>query len=134
MGTNADFKMDWDNVRIFLSVARAGQFSAAASQLRIDNGTVGRRINALEKPPRSPVSANDWKRADRRRRSVVRDYRRSRSPLLRAQGDFSQSDVELSGTVRLAAPDGFTTLFRCSRLGHLKTRYPSLTVQLVPMS
>jgi regulatory helix-turn-helix LysR family protein len=51
MGTNADFKMDWDNVRIFLSVARAGQFSAAASQLRIDNGTVGRRINALEKPP-----------------------------------------------------------------------------------
>jgi len=49
MGTNADFKMDWDNIRIFLSVARAGQFSAAASQLRIDNGTVGRRINALEK-------------------------------------------------------------------------------------
>ena len=46
---NADFQMDRDNIRIFLSVARAGQFSAAASQLRIDNGTVGRRINALEK-------------------------------------------------------------------------------------
>jgi hypothetical protein len=41
--------MHWDNIRIFLSVARAGQFSAAALQLRIDNGTVGRRINALEK-------------------------------------------------------------------------------------
>jgi DNA-binding transcriptional LysR family regulator len=54
--------------------------------------------------------------------------------LLRAQGDLSQSDVELSGTVRIAAPDGFTTLFLCSRLGHLKAKYPSLTVQLVPMS
>jgi DNA-binding transcriptional LysR family regulator len=40
--------MDWDNIRIFLSVARARQFSAAASQLRLDNATVGRRINALE--------------------------------------------------------------------------------------
>ena len=49
MGMNADFQMDWDNIRIFLSVARAGQFSAAASQLRLDNATVGRRINALEK-------------------------------------------------------------------------------------
>jgi DNA-binding transcriptional LysR family regulator len=36
--------------------------------------------------------------------------------------------------VRIAAPDGFTTFFLCSRLGHLKARYPSLTVQLVPMS
>jgi len=36
--------------------------------------------------------------------------------------------------VRIAAPDGFTTLFLCSRLGHLKAKYPSLTVQLVPMS
>jgi DNA-binding transcriptional LysR family regulator len=33
------------------------------------------------------------------------------SLLLRAQGDLSQSDVEHSGTVRVATPDGFTTLF-----------------------
>ena len=41
--------MDWDNIRVFLSVARAGQFLAAARQLRIDHGTVSRRIGALEK-------------------------------------------------------------------------------------
>lgn len=54
--------------------------------------------------------------------------------LLRAQGDLSESDVELSGTVRVAAPDGFTALFLCSRLSKLKRKYPSLTIQLVPMS
>jgi DNA-binding transcriptional LysR family regulator len=43
------FRMDWDNIRIFLSVARTGQFSAAASQLHIDDSTVARRIGALEK-------------------------------------------------------------------------------------
>ena len=39
--------MDWDNVRVFLAVARVGQFVAAAKRLRIDHATVSRRIAAL---------------------------------------------------------------------------------------
>ena len=134
--TNADFQMDWDNIRIFLRVARAGQFSAAASQLRIDNGTVGRRITALEKSlgvrlfDRQTTGCVLTGAGDR----LYKAAEEVEAQLLRAQGDLSQSDVELSGTVRIAAPDGFTTLFLCSRLGHLKAKYPSLTVQLVPMS
>jgi len=136
MGTNADFQMDWDNIRIFLSVARAGQFSAAASQLRLDNGTVGRRINALEKSlgvrlfDRQTTGSVLTAAGDR----LYKTAEEVEAQLLRAQGDLSHSDVELSGTVRIAAPDGFTTLFLCSRLGRLKAKYPSLTVQLVPTS
>jgi DNA-binding transcriptional LysR family regulator len=128
--------MDWDNIRIFLSVARAGQFSAAAWQLRIDNGTVGRRINALEKSlgvrlfDRQTTGSVLTAAGDR----LYKAAEEVEAQLLRAQSDLSRSDVELSGTVRIAAPDGFTTLFLCSRLGLFKTRYPSLTVQLVPMS
>jgi DNA-binding transcriptional LysR family regulator len=128
--------MDWDNIRIFLSVARAGQFSAAAWQLGIDNGTVGRRINALEKSlgvrlfDRQTTGSVLTAAGDR----LYRTAEEVEAQLLRAQGDLSRSDVELSGTVRIAAPDGFTTLFLSSRLGHLKAKYPSLTVQLVPMS
>jgi plasmid stability protein len=40
--------MDWDNVRVFLAVARGGQFVAAAKRLRLDNATVSRRIAALD--------------------------------------------------------------------------------------
>ena len=40
--------MDWDNVRVFLAVARAGQFVAAARRLKLDHATVSRRIAALE--------------------------------------------------------------------------------------
>jgi len=128
--------MDWDNIRIFLSVARAGQFSAAALQLRVDNGTVGRRINALEKSlgvrlfDRQTTGSVLTAAGDR----LYKTAEEVEAQLLRAQGDLSRSDVELSGTVRIAAPDGFTTLFLCSRLGHLHAKYPSLTVQLVPMS
>src|SRR4030088_1397081 len=132
----ADFQMDWDNIRIFLSVARAGQFSAAASQLRLDNATVGRRINALEKSlgvrlfDRQTTGSVLTAAGDR----LYKTAEEVEAQLLRAQGDLSRSDVELSGTARIAAPDGFTTLFLCSRLSHLKAKYPSLTVQLVPMS
>ena len=38
--------MDWDNVRVFLAVARSGQFVAAAKRLRLDHATVSRRIAA----------------------------------------------------------------------------------------
>jgi DNA-binding transcriptional LysR family regulator len=40
--------MDWDNVRVFLAVARSGQFVAAAKRLRLDHATISRRIAALE--------------------------------------------------------------------------------------
>jgi DNA-binding transcriptional LysR family regulator len=128
--------MDWDNIRVFLSVARAGQFLAAARHLHVDHGTVSRRISALE-------TSLGVRLFDRQTTGCVltaageRLYESAEeveAQLLRAQGDLSQSDVEISGTVRIAAPDGFTTLFLCSRLGKLKARYPSLTIQLVPIS
>jgi DNA-binding transcriptional LysR family regulator len=128
--------MDWDNIRIFLGVARAGQFSAAAAQLRLDTSTVARRIGALEKSLRIRLF-------DRRATGSVltaagdRLYKAAEeieARLLRAQGDVARLDSELSGTVRLAAPDGFSTLFLCSRLGHFKAKHPALTIQLVPMS
>lgn len=128
--------MDWDNIRVFLSVARAGQFLAAARQLRIDHGTVSRKIGALEKSlgvrlfDRQTTGCVLTAAGDR----LYAAAEEVEAQLLRAQGDLSESDVELSGTVRVAAPDGFTALFLCSRLSKLKRKYPSLTIQLVPMS
>src|SRR4030081_1688295 len=118
--------MDWDNIRIFLSVARVGQFSAAASQLRIDKGTVGRRINALEKSlgvrlfDRQTTGSVLTAAGDR----LYKTAEEVEAQLLRAQGDLSQSDVELSGPRRVAAPDGFTTFFLCSRLRRLQAKDP----------
>jgi hypothetical protein len=40
--------MNWDDMRIFLSVARAGTLSGAARELRITQPTVGRRLKGLE--------------------------------------------------------------------------------------
>jgi DNA-binding transcriptional LysR family regulator len=130
------FRMDWDNIRIFLSVARTGQFSAAASQLHIDDSTVARRIGALEKSLcvrlfDRRVTGSIMTAAGHRLFEAAEEIE---ARLLRAEADVSRLDSELSGNVRIAAPDGFATLFLCSRLGRFKARHPTLTIQLVPMS
>lgn len=40
--------MDWDDLRVFLAVARTESLSAAGKRLKIDPATVGRRIARLE--------------------------------------------------------------------------------------
>jgi len=40
--------MNWDDVRIFLAIYRAGTLRGAADRLQLDQTTVGRRLNALE--------------------------------------------------------------------------------------
>jgi DNA-binding transcriptional LysR family regulator len=117
-------------------VARAGQFSAAAWHLHVDVATISRRIGALEQSlgvrllDRQSTGCVLTAAGDR----LYAAAEEVEALLLRTQGCLSRSDVELSGTVRVAAPDGFATLFLCPRLGKFKAKYPALTVQLVPMS
>ena len=40
--------MEWDDLRHFLAVARAGSLADAARQLKTSPATVGRRVAALE--------------------------------------------------------------------------------------
>ena len=40
--------MNWDDVRVFLAVARAGQILSAARRLELNHATVGRRLTSLE--------------------------------------------------------------------------------------
>lgn len=127
--------MDWDHARVFLAVARSGQFLAAARQMRLDHATVGRRISALEE-------ALGVKLFDRRPTGCVltppgerflASAERIEADMLRIQAELSETEVEAAGTVRIGAPDGFGTYFLSSRLGRLMEKHPRLTIQLVPL-
>jgi DNA-binding transcriptional LysR family regulator len=127
--------VDWDNVRIFLAVARAGQFLAAARLLRIDHATVTRRITRLEQ-------ALGTKLFERRTSGCLLTpagerfltaAERIEGDMLRVQAELSTEDVTVGGTVRIGAPDGFGTLFLAPRLGKLMARHPGLMIQLVPL-
>lgn len=127
--------MDWDNARIFLAVARAGQFLAAARQLHIDHATVSRRIGQLE-------TSLGTRLFDRHTQGCVLtaagetlllSAERVEAEMFKIQADLAQADPQIAGIVRVGAPDGFGNLFLSSRLGILMQRHPQLTIQLVPV-
>ncbi|RFB78143.1 LysR family transcriptional regulator [Methylovirgula sp. 4M-Z18] len=127
--------MDWDNARVFLAVARAGQFLAAARQLRVDHATVSRRVGAFEQQlgaklfDRRPMGCFLTPAGEQ----LLAAAERMEAEMLRIQADLSASDVSISGTVRIGAPDGFGTLFLTRQIAKLMARHPSLTLQLVPV-
>src|ERR1700733_2474910 len=50
-GRNAavqEWRMDWDDIRVFLAVARAGSLARGAREVGVDRSTPSRRIAALE--------------------------------------------------------------------------------------
>jgi DNA-binding transcriptional LysR family regulator len=127
--------MDWDDARFFLAAARAGQLSAAARRLGVDHATVGRRISALEAAlgarllERRPTGCTPTRAGER----FLEVAERMESEWLRAQGEFAEGQIEMTGAVRIGAPDGFGTLFLAPRLGKLAERHPGLTLQLAPL-
>jgi DNA-binding transcriptional LysR family regulator len=127
--------MDWDNVRVFLAVARGGQFVAAAKRLKLDHATVSRRIAALE----ATVGA---KLFDRRTTGAqltgagerfISAAEQMESAFLHAQGEISGVDLELSGDVRIGAPDGFSTYYLVGALRDFAERHPAMRLQLMPL-
>jgi len=127
--------MDWDNVRVFLAVARAGQFVAAARRLGLDHATASRRVAALE-------AALGGKLFDRRTTGVKLTSAGERflvaaeqmeSAFLHAQAEVSDVDVELSGDVRIGAPDGFSTYYLAGALREFAEKHPAVRLQLAPL-
>jgi DNA-binding transcriptional LysR family regulator len=127
--------MDWDNVRVFLAVARAGQFVAGARRLHLDHATASRRVAALEAAlgaklfDRRTTGARLTPAGDR----FLAAAEQMESAFLHAQAEVSGLDVELSGDVRIGAPDGFSTYYLAEALGSFIARNPGLRVQLLPL-
>ncbi len=125
--------MDWDNLRIFLAIARAGQILAAAKALHLNHATVARRLDALEE-------SLSTKLFERRTTGAVLTaagekllirVERMESELL--QADAGTSGTSINGVVRVGAPDGFGTFHLAPQLAELANRHPQLTIQLVPL-
>ncbi|THD43378.1 MAG: LysR family transcriptional regulator [Bradyrhizobium sp.] len=126
--------MDWDNVRVFLAVARAGQFVAAARRLRLDHATVSRRVAALE----TALGARLFERRTTGAKLTSAGERflaaaeAMESAFLHAQAEVSDVDVELTGDVRIGAPDGFATYYLVEALRDFAQRNPGLRIQIAP--
>lgn len=127
--------MNWDDVRLFLSVARSGQFLSAARKLGVNHATLSRRVSALEAAIGTQLflrSTNGCELTEEGRR-LLASAERMETEMLNAQANLGRVDTAVAGTVRIGAPDGLGVSFLAPRLGRLTARYPDLKIQLVPV-
>ena len=126
--------MNWDDVRIFLAIARNGQILGAARALNLNHATVARRLTALEDALGSRLFTRKTNGSDlsaEGERFLVHAEAMESAMLAASQSAGADSLIE--GTVRVGAPDGFGVAFLAPRLGELVARHKSLRIELVPV-
>ncbi len=125
-------KMDWDDVRVFLALARAGSLTAAARSLRVEHTTVARRIAQLEQAlglhlfdrlPRGWILTSEGEQLAARAAQMEEQAHE----FMREAADGAQ----LSGTVRLSAAPSVGQEFLLPRLCAIHPRWASVTLELV---
>lgn len=128
-------EFDWDQLRVFLAVVRAGQFLGASRRLGLDQATVTRRVRALETSLGlrlfDRLTTGSVPTAAGRELQVRAE--RIEAEVLRLSAALSPEGDAVEGRVRVGAPDGFGTLFLASRFLGLIERHPNLEIELVPL-
>lgn len=127
--------MNWDDLRIFLAVARAGQILGAAKRLGLNHATVSRRVAALEEDLHAKLfhRLTTGMTLTPSGEAFLGVAERMESEIIAARAGLESEGDEISGTVRIGAPDGFGVAFLAARLGELTALHPKLTIQLVPV-
>lgn len=126
--------LNWDDCRLFLAVARAGQMLSAAKTLGLNQATLSRRVAGLERAlgAKLLVRRTHGSELTDAGAALVEALERVEAELLASQARLHGADQAVSGVVRVGAPDGFGVGFLASRLARLAARHPDLVVQLVP--
>jgi DNA-binding transcriptional LysR family regulator len=127
--------MDWDDLRIFLAIARAGTVLEAARQLELDHSTVSRRLANLE----ARLDIRLFDRAGRRLSintagtQLMRTAERLESTLLSDLAVLEAMQGSRVGTVRIGVPEGLGVGYIAGRLGTLAEAYPEIALELVAL-
>jgi DNA-binding transcriptional LysR family regulator len=125
--------MRWDDLRVFLAVARHSRLQAAGRVLGLDPATVGRRVTALEEALSARLferSLQGYALTETGRSLLVHTQAMEMQAGLLTEEITGHSD-RLSGTVRVGAPDGVSNYLLVDACATLSRDNPDLQVQVV---
>lgn len=125
--------MNWDDLRLFLAVARSGSISGGAKRLDLQHSTVSRRMRKLEE--------NLGARLFEKKRSgfeltVAGENLRTSASRMEAEalgidGALSGKDVCLVGSLRVTAIDNMATTVLMPMFASFSRRYPQVTLHIM---
>lgn len=127
--------MEWNDVRIFLAVAREGSLGAAARALGLSHPTIGRRIRALEQDVGQPL-------VQRHDNGVLLTEAGARVMKLAEEMELSAvafqrrlaGDDDKPGPLRISAADWFATYVLPPVIDALLREHPGVLPELVVSS
>lgn len=124
--------VDWDDLRYFLAVARAGTLTDAAHTLAVSYSTVSRRINALEEGMGSRLferHASGYELTSAGR-EMLESGRRMEAEFESLSRQVQGRDRRLAGAVRMATTDALATAFM-PEVAEFTQRYPGIEIDLI---
>lgn len=128
----------WDDMRVFLAVARAESLSGAAPALRMDAATVGRRIARLEAETGAVLfvkSPQGYALSDAGARMLAH-AEAAEAALARAAEEAQGAGgnrAELSGQIRIGAPDGAANYLLPQVCAAIGAQHPDLEIQILAL-
>lgn len=126
-------KIDWNDLRYVLALARHGSLSATARMLKVNHATVARRIAALE----DSLGLTLFERRARgyvltpAAAPVLAAAEQIEAPLLRLGrlSDARQGE-QITGTVRITCTEGVASNTVAPLLAGLRQRWPALQIEI----
>lgn len=126
---------DWDDLKVFLAVARGESLSAAGKVLRRDPATVGRRIARLEDALRAALflrAPTGYALTEAGARLLVHAEAAERAVEAGAEA-LGGPAAGLTGQVRIGAPDGCANFLLPRVCTQVRAAHPGLEMQIVAL-
>ncbi len=125
----------WDDLKIFLAVARRESLSGAGRVLKVDPATVGRRVARLEASYGAPLFAKSptgYALTDAGQRLIAHAVRVEQA-MEDATEEMMGTTGGLTGQIRIGAPDGSANFLLPQVLERISDDNPDLDIQLVAL-
>lgn len=125
--------IDWDDVAVFLALARFRTLSAAANSLGVTHATVGRRLRTLEARLGQKLFerlANGFELSDAGLQ-MLPDAESIESHVANIIHRSASGDVSNEGLVRLASMEAIASLYLAPKLSEFCRTNPAISIELV---
>jgi DNA-binding transcriptional LysR family regulator len=124
-------RIDWEDVRFFVALARHGSLSAAARALTVNHATVARRLAALEQALATKLfkrrpTGYELTAAGRSALEAADAMEGAAAALLRLE-----PEAALGGLVRITAVPSLAEMFLLPRLAPLQQQHPALDLEIM---
>ena len=129
-------QINWEDARYLLAVARAGQLGRAAENLGVSVMTLSRHLNQLQHRVGTRLLLRHSKgmQLTNEGSRLVEYLERAEAEIEAAGSIFDARGQSASGTVRIAAPEGFALKVLTPNLATLLHEHPDLNVEIVPQT